>query len=224
MTYTGKTLIVKNLLISLCGYEIEMRGIPEKQVKEITTLVWGFTLGGGIDQIDRNVCWLGVENGGMGMINMQEFIDSNRIKLLYRIVYEPLESWNSIGKYQICKLVIKFNEKYFICKCSNVSTLHLNTLPIVLQNIIQSWSKLHELIQLCNNDIDSVLKTRIFCNSSITFKNKSIVFTSFLQSNLRTINDIWDSNNKKFKSCHDIYNLLIDRRNCISEFSKIKKK
>ena len=49
------------------------------------------------------------------------------------------------------------------------------------------------------------------------------MFTSFLQSNLRTINDIWDSNNKIFKSCHDLYNLLIDRRNCISEFSKIKK-
>jgi hypothetical protein len=76
---------------------------------------------------------------------------------------------------------------------------------------------------LCNNDIDSILKTRIFCNSSITFKNKPLVFTSFLQSNLRTINDIWDSNNTNFKSCHDIYNLLIDRRNCISEFSKIKK-
>ena len=49
------------------------------------------------------------------------------------------------------------------------------------------------------------------------------MFTSFLQSNLRTISDIWDSNNTNFKSCHDIYNLLIDRRNCISEFSKIKK-
>ena len=48
------------------------------------------------------------------------------------------------------------------------------------------------------------------------------MFTSFLQSNLRTINDIWDSNNTNFKSCHDIYNLLIDRRNCISQFSKIK--
>ena len=33
---------MKNLLISLCGYEIEMRGIPEKYVKEITTLEWGF--------------------------------------------------------------------------------------------------------------------------------------------------------------------------------------
>jgi hypothetical protein len=34
LTYTGKTLIVKNLLISLCGYEIEMWGIPEKYVNK----------------------------------------------------------------------------------------------------------------------------------------------------------------------------------------------
>ena len=110
-----------------------------------------------------------------------------------------------------------------MCKCFNVSTLNLNILSIFYKICIQSWSKLQELIQLCNNDIDSILKNRIFCNSSITFKNKPIVFTSFLQSNLRTINDIWDSNNTNFKSYHDICNLLIDRRNCISEFSKIKK-
>jgi hypothetical protein len=34
LTCTGKTLIVKNLLISSCGYEIEMRGIPEIYVKK----------------------------------------------------------------------------------------------------------------------------------------------------------------------------------------------
>jgi hypothetical protein len=158
------------------------------------------------------------------MINIQEFIDSKRIKLLCRIVHEPLESWNAIGKYWLRKLDIKFNEKYFVCKCSIVSPLNLNILPFFHKICIQSWSKLQELIQLCNNDIDSILKTRIFCNSSITFINKPIVFTSFLQSNLRTINDIWDSNNINCKSCHDIYNLLIDRRNCISEFSKIEEK
>ena len=49
------------------------------------------------------------------------------------------------------------------------------------------------------------------------------MYTSFLQSNIRTINDIWDSNNTNFESYHDIYNLLIDRMNCISELSKIKK-
>jgi hypothetical protein len=49
-----------------------------------------------------------------------------------------------------------------------------NMLPIFYKICIQSWSKLQELIQLCNNDIDSILKTRIFCNSSITFKNKPL--------------------------------------------------
>ena len=75
---------------------------------------------------------------------------------------------------------------------------------------------------MCNNDIDSILKNRIFWNSSITFQNKPIVFTSFLQSNLRRISDIWDSNNKNLKGCNDICNLLIDRRNCISKFSNKK--
>ena len=57
-----------------------------------------FIWGGGINQIDRKVCCLGIENGGMGMINIQEFIDSKRIKFLHRILHEPLESWNAIGK------------------------------------------------------------------------------------------------------------------------------
>ena len=82
----------------MCGYEIEMWGIPEKYVKETTILVWGFIWGGGINQIDRKVCCLGVGKGDMGIINIQKFIDSKRIKLLYRILHEPLESWNAIGK------------------------------------------------------------------------------------------------------------------------------
>ena len=129
---------MKNLLISLCGYEIEMRGIQEKYVKEITTLVWGFIWGRGINQIDRKVCCLGVENGGMGMINIQEFIDSKRIELLYRILHEPLESWNAIGKYWLRKLDIKFNEKYCVCKCSNVSTLNLNILPFFFTKYVSN--------------------------------------------------------------------------------------
>jgi hypothetical protein len=86
-----------------------MWGIPEKYVKEIPTLVWGFIWGGGINQLDRKGCCLGVENGGMGMINIQ-FIDSKRIKLLYRILHETLESWNAIVKYWLRKLDTKLNE------------------------------------------------------------------------------------------------------------------
>jgi hypothetical protein len=34
--------------------------------------------------------------------------------------------------------------------------------------------------------------------------------------------DIWDENSKQFIDCDLLYSKLIDRRNCISEYSKIK--
>jgi hypothetical protein len=35
LTYEGNILILKSLVLSLIGYEIEMRGIPEKYEREI---------------------------------------------------------------------------------------------------------------------------------------------------------------------------------------------
>jgi hypothetical protein len=41
--------------------------------------------------------------------------------------------------------------------------------------------------------------------------------------NIKTIQDIWDENSKQFIDCDLLYSQLIDRKNCISEYSKIKK-
>jgi hypothetical protein len=52
-------------------------------------------------------------------------------------------------------------------KCINSKLKYITN--FVYKICIQSWSKLQELIQLCNKDVDSILKSRIVCNSSITF-------------------------------------------------------
>ena len=128
-------------MISLCCHEIEMRGIYRKKcVKETTTLVWGYIWEGALTKMMGNFVDWGVENRGMGMINIQLLIDSKRNKLPCRILpvllnvpvsldcslliapsvfssiylYEQVESWNAIVKYWfLCNLDIKFNEKYF---------------------------------------------------------------------------------------------------------------
>jgi hypothetical protein len=41
---------VKNLLLSYCGFEIEMKGIPDKLKKEIETLMWDFIWEGKVKQ------------------------------------------------------------------------------------------------------------------------------------------------------------------------------
>jgi hypothetical protein len=67
------------------------------------------------------------------------------------------------------------------------------------------------------------LHVRLFGNCNITFQNKPLIFSSFLRSNIKTIQDIWNENSKQFIDCDLLYSKLIDRRNCISEYSKIKK-
>jgi hypothetical protein len=57
---------------------------------------------------ETNPCCLDIENGGMSMVNLDSYIDSRRIKFIYRIINEPIENWNAIGKYWLSRLDIKF--------------------------------------------------------------------------------------------------------------------
>ena len=59
-TYGGKTLIIKDVLISQCGNEIEKRGIADKYIKYIYHIMWS----GKANQISRNVCCLETNEGG----------------------------------------------------------------------------------------------------------------------------------------------------------------
>ena len=45
-----------------------------------------------MNQIQRNVCCLDIENGGgMSMVNLDSYIDSGRIKFLYVLLMDQLK-------------------------------------------------------------------------------------------------------------------------------------
>ena len=53
-----------------------------KYKKEIKTLIWKFLCDGKVNQSERNVCCVDIENGGMSMVNLDSYIDSGRIFFL----------------------------------------------------------------------------------------------------------------------------------------------
>jgi hypothetical protein len=75
------TLIVKIFLLAQMGFETEMRGIPEKYKKEVNDLIWKFVWDNKPSQIERNVCCLNINDGGMGMINIDNFVKSKQNKI-----------------------------------------------------------------------------------------------------------------------------------------------
>ena len=100
-------------MLSYCGFEIEMKDILDKLKKEIETLIWDFIWEGKVNQIKGDVCCLDIENGGMSMVNIDSYIDSRRIKFIYRIINEPIGNWNVIGKYCLSRFDLKFNKTFF---------------------------------------------------------------------------------------------------------------
>ena len=64
LTYFGKKIIIKSFVLSVIGYEIEMRCIPVKFAKEINSIISDFIWDGKTKQISRNVCSLPQNKGG----------------------------------------------------------------------------------------------------------------------------------------------------------------
>ena len=72
------------------------------------------------------------------------------------------------------------------------------------------------------NTRDDVLKQFLIGNSNLMFQNKSLIFSSFTKSNIKTIRDVWNDDTNDFIQCNDLFSKLMDKRNCISEYSRIK--
>ena len=106
--------------------------------------MWDFIWEGKVNQIKRDVCCLHIEKDGM---SIDSYIDNRRIQFIYRIINEPIESWNAIGNYWLSRLDLKFIEALFVCKYSNISPLILNKYPLFYQKAIQAWTTFYNVFK-----------------------------------------------------------------------------
>jgi hypothetical protein len=75
------------------------------------------------NQRERNVCCLNINEGGMGMINIDNFVKSKQIKFICKIINSEMDSCNAIDKHWLQKYDNKFGVDFFLCKCSNIKGL-----------------------------------------------------------------------------------------------------
>ena len=220
LTYFGKILIIKSFVLSVIGYEIEMRGIPVKFEKEINSIIWDFIWDGKTNQISRNVCSLPQNKGGMGMVNLNHFIKAKQVKCMHNIIHSELDKWNVIGKYWLTSMDSKFETDFFLCKCSDIKDIGLRKISKYYLNLLNCWSEFLSLNKI--NTKENILEQHIFGNSKIRYKRKALFLSNFSKSGLITVKDIWDQNSKIFVNSTEIFNRLRDKRNWIAEYSRIK--
>ena len=87
--------------------------------------------------------------------------------------------------------------------------------------MIKCW--IFVLLKLFRVDTErDVLRQTIFENALLPLNRKPLFFKSFSKGGLKRISNKWDYHNKTFLHNIAIHNKLQNKRNCISECSKIK--
>jgi hypothetical protein len=80
----------------------------------VNDLTCKFILDNNPNQIERNVCCLNINEGGVGMINIDNIVKSKHIKFICRIINNEMDSWNGIiGKHWLQKYDNKFGFVFF---------------------------------------------------------------------------------------------------------------
>jgi hypothetical protein len=75
LTLEGKIIRIKYLDISVVGgYEIQMRGISEKHMKQIKDKLWTFLWGNRQSLVNKESVCLSKSEGGLGMLDIENFI------------------------------------------------------------------------------------------------------------------------------------------------------
>ena len=70
---------------------------------------------------------------------------------------------------------------------------------------------------------EDILDQNIFWNAKFSYNGNALFLSSFSLSGIQKNEDIWDDNTNFVKSSTEIFYSLYDRRNWISEYSRIKK-
>ena len=193
LTFKGKVLVIKTLLLSQIGFQSETVTIPNNFVKDIDTFLWSFLWDGKQPLVSNNTMYLDKELGGVNMPNIRNILMSKQIKSVYKILMSNNAHSNITGKDWLKKFDNEYNDNFFLGKCSNIKGLNISDLPDFYQCDINSWS--FSLSKKKLNDRSYIMNANLF---------------GFSMSNIKTVRDIWDVNTKTFYTDNYIRNVLIE--------------
>ena len=219
LSYVGKVLIIKSLLASQIGFLADIKPVPNNVIKMIESLMWNFLWDNKQPLVNKKTMYLKQTEGGVKMLNLREYIESKQINFMYKLIQSKYEHWNIIGKSWLKHFDAEFNIDYFLCKCTNITGLCLQGIPKYYQDCISAWTKFNGTLQ--QKTKESILKSCLFGNKYIKFRSSPIFISSVGKSNIKTVNQIWNTETKTFHEPAVIRDRLLDKTGWKAKYNRI---
>ena len=220
LTYYGKVIIIKMLLLSQLIYLGTCYTIPTKYIKELNKIVFSFLWKSKKEKVKRVVVINPVSEGGLGMIDIESRIKSLRLSWLPKLLNNSEKPWKYICNFWLHKiggvpLCLHYN-------CSNMDMIALckkHKFPPFYLDLLSTWAGIHYVNILKVNDIS---KEIIWHNTNIKFLNEAIYFKDWVDNGILRANQLIV--NGTWKNHEQVYEVMNTNSLLISfQYEKLKR-
>ena len=186
LTPIGRIAVIKSLILPKFNHLFVSLPTPERFLKEINTLIFGYLWAGKPEKISRQNLFKKYQNGGLKMIDIYKFEKSQKVSWSKRIASQNDRAWYKFlteAVKNICNVTSLGGEW-----CSSI----LKKVNPFWTNVLRNWMLICERNTVtCNQDI---LHSALWFNKHISV-NK-IYFPDWSAKSISTVADIVDSTGK----------------------------
>ena len=220
LTYYGKVVIVKLLLISQLIYLATCYKIPDKHIKELNKIIFSFLWNSKKEKVKRVVVMNSVLQGGLGMIDIESRMKSLKLSWLPKILNNDMKPWEYISRFWLNRIGGVPLCLHYNCSAANmISLCKKHELPPFYVDLLSTWAETHYVNFLQVKDVPNEI---IWNNTNIMHMNETLYFKNWVENGILYAKQLIE--NGSWKNHEQIHEIMRSSSLLISfQYGKIKK-
>jgi hypothetical protein len=220
LTIFGKITIIKTLILPKFTFLATNVNTPQSKINTINSILYAY-IWGKRDRMKRNVLIRKLEDGGLGMTDLESHFRAVKASWVRRMIADSDDNWIFLAK----EYLNMFGSNFLILHSSHLCEQHfkdISLLPQFYQEIVLAYSKTK--IYTAPEAREDILSCILWANHNIAVRQNGVDevlhFKSFIESNIRYVKDL-----KFFNGAIDttyLYEKIKDKRNIYAEIIKLQ--
>ena len=187
LSLKGKRIIINQLILSKIWFLAQVIPVPQKVIIDLERLVLDFLWGARHTRVRKQVLYLPIKQGGLGLIDITTKIQSLHLRWVGKLLDNTLKGpWKILMIYQLNKLRNAAQGasvfRTFVEQPAGV--------PKFYKNLLQSWRTFTNNQRDRPNTLEQILNEPIFYNRLITYDQKYLYPTKWSKDKIIIVADV----------------------------------
>mgnify|MGYP000527767340 FL=1 len=223
LTIFGKCTVVNTLAISKILYNANILENPKSDFfKAASKLIYNF-IWKKRDRIKRNTLIGKIEQGGIGVINIESKFHAAKASWISRILNENSVIHRALSavmrQYKLTISDILKTTEYNFLESSFFKMLKL---PVFYGNVFSAFNRCKKQKNVNTLNRDEFLSQFIWNNNLFQYENKPLCFENWIKSGILYVKDIFDENGEFYDMMY-FTQKLVRKNNILCEYIMLRK-